>query len=57
MPRKKKPDAPAKRNPVARTAGQFNQAAVHTDKKKEQKKTGATDSKSDDCIDNSNTRP
>ena len=57
MPRKKKTDAPTKHNPVARTAGQFNKAAVHTDKKKEQKKTGATDPKSDDCIDNSNTRP
>ena len=40
MPRKKKPEPPAKRNPVARTAAQFNKAAVHTDKKKEQKKTG-----------------
>ena len=45
MPCKKKPEAPAKRNPVARTAGQFNKAAVHTDKKKEQKKTGKTEEK------------
>jgi len=41
MPRKKKPETPTKRNPVARTAAQFNKAAVHTDKKKEQKKTGS----------------
>ena len=39
MPRKKKTGTPVKRNPVARTAGKFNKAVVHTDKKKEQKKT------------------
>lgn len=48
MARKKQPDAPAKRNPVARTAGQFNKIAVHTDKKKEQKKTGHTEEKHKD---------
>ncbi len=40
MPRKKKPDSPPPRNPVAHNAGKFNKAATHTDRKKEQKKTG-----------------
>lgn len=48
MPRKKKPAPPALRNPVARTAGQFNKAVVHTDKKKELKKTGRTGSETTD---------
>jgi hypothetical protein len=46
MPRKKKPDSPTPRNPVAHHAGKVNKAAVHTDKKKEQKKTGRLDGKS-----------
>lgn len=48
MPRKKKPEVPEKRNPVARTAGQFNKAAVHKDKKKEQKKVGRAAEKQQD---------
>jgi len=43
MPDKKKPTEKKPRNPVARAAAQFNKAAVHVDKKKEQKKTGKAD--------------
>ncbi len=48
MARNKKPDTPSKRNPVARTAGKFNKASVHMNKKKEQKKTGHTTEKQKD---------
>lgn len=42
MSRKKQSGPPAPRNPVAHNAGKFNKAATHTDRKKEQKKTGPT---------------
>lgn len=49
MPNKKTPKPPTMRNPVARTAGQFNKAAIYKDKKKEQKKVGrAAEKRQDD---------